>query len=120
VSDDKLLERLRVRSSVHDFRIGQLESAQLRNAVTVQGPEGEQGPAGPEGPVGPMPIHEWDGTKLKFQQGPTGDTWGDSVDLQGPAGKRGAAGYNGLNAQGGGGVAVAAVEKTTSWYPGGW
>jgi hypothetical protein len=34
-------------------------------------------------------MHEWDGTRLRFQQGPDGNTWGAYVDLEGPPGKDG-------------------------------
>lgn len=32
------------------------------------------------GARGDMPMHEWDGTSIRFQ-GPTGDTWGEWIDL---------------------------------------
>lgn len=49
-----------------------------------------------------MPKHEWQGTKLRFQQ--TDKKWGAWTDLRGPAGKAGS----------GGGVYVAGGS---SWSP---
>nr|DAU64258.1 MAG TPA: short tail fiber protein [Caudoviricetes sp.] len=64
-----------------------------------QGPQGEQGakgdpgpkgdtgatgPAGADGAQGPPPEHEWQGTQLRFKE-PDG-SWGQAVDLRGPAG----------------------------------
>lgn len=40
--------------------------------------------------MGPMPKHEWQGTKLRFQQ--TEGRWGKWVDLQGKPGKAGSGG----------------------------
>jgi hypothetical protein len=42
--------------------------------------------------LGVMPMHEWDGTRLRFQQGPDGSRWGEWVDLRGPPGEAGAIG----------------------------
>lgn len=39
------------------------------------------------GAMGPMPEHQWDGTKIRFQK--TRTTWGEYVDIQGPAGPKG-------------------------------
>lgn len=39
-------------------------------------------------PAGEAPAHEWDGTRLRFEQ-PDG-SWGPWVDLQGPKGRQGA------------------------------
>lgn len=52
------------------------------------------GPPGPTGPPGPIPDHEWQGTKLRWEN-PDG-TWDAFVDLKGPKGRDG----------GGGGAAV--------------
>lgn len=64
-----------------------------------QGPQGEQGakgdpgpkgdtgaagPAGADGAPGLPPEHEWQGTALRFKE-PDG-SWGQAVDLRGPAG----------------------------------
>ena len=73
------------------------DGADGRDGVGIKGKDGargEAGPIGPPGPIGPMPQHEWEGTKLRFEIRP--GRWGQSVDLQGPAGK-------GARAQGGGG-----------------
>ena len=51
---------------------------------------GERGEAGPKGDTGPMPKHEWQGTKLRFEQ-PDGK-WGKLTDLKGATGKDGDAG----------------------------
>lgn len=71
-------------------------------ATGPQGPEGPQGPQGPQGDPGPQgdtgatgpagadgadglpPEHEWQGTTLRFKE-PDG-SWGQAVDLRGPAG----------------------------------
>ena len=71
-------------------------------AIGPQGPEGPQGPKGPQGDPGPKgdtgdtgpagadgapglpPEHEWQGTALRFKE--PGGSWGQSVDLRGPAG----------------------------------
>lgn len=71
-------------------------------ATGPQGPEGPQGPQGPQGDPGPQgdtgatgpagadgadglpPEHEWQGTALRFKE-PDG-SWGQAVDLRGPAG----------------------------------
>lgn len=58
----------------------------------AKGATGLRGPTGPEGKrgeVGPMPEHQWDGTKLRFEQ-PWG--WGHWVDLKGPPGSTSGAG----------------------------
>ena len=54
------------------------------------GRDGAPGKDGERGPVGPMPKHEWQGTKLRFQQ--TDNKWGKWVDLQGKPGKAGSGG----------------------------
>ncbi len=48
------------------------------------GADGAQGETGSEGPMGAQPKHEWDGTKLRFQQ--TAKRWGKWVDLRGASG----------------------------------
>lgn len=62
--------------------------------------KGERGDPGPQGETGPMPSHEWQGTKLRFEQ-PDG-TWGKLTDLKGEPGKEGAAGRTVVVARGGG------------------
>ena len=47
--------------------------------------KGDPGPQGPKGDTGPAPAHEWQGTKLRFQQ-PDGK-WGKYTDLKGRDGK---------------------------------
>ena len=69
---------------------------------------------GEPGPMGPMPEHEWSGTEIRFQQGPTGAAWGPWVDLQGPTGRPGAS----YGPHVGGGAANPA--PTFSYWPGGW
>ncbi len=61
------------------------------------GPKGETGatgPVGPQGSVGPTPNSEWDGSKLRFQQGD--GTWGNYSDLLGPIGPQGVRGPQGV------------------------
>jgi hypothetical protein len=48
------------------------------------GPAGPPGPVGPVGPVGSAPLHQWDGTRVRFSF--PGGGWGSYVDLVGPAG----------------------------------
>lgn len=67
----------------------------------ARGPQGPQGPQGPPGEPGPAPRHQWDGTKLRFEN-PDG-SWGRKVDLEGP---RGPQGYGG----GGGGAPGVAFD----------
>lgn len=49
-----------------------------------KGDTGDAGPAGPDGAPGLPPEHEWQGTTLRFKE-PDG-SWGQAVDLRGPAG----------------------------------
>lgn len=76
----------------------------------ARGPKGERGPKGDTGARGPIPDHEWDGTRLRFQEA-DGD-WGKWVDLKGPPGQNG---FGGVVVQqpspGGGGY---------SYFPSGW
>ncbi len=54
------------------------------------GEVGKQGPQGEKGDTGSAPAHEWQGNALRFKK-PSG-VWGKLVNLQGPAGGRGASG----------------------------
>lgn len=47
------------------------------------GRDGLDGAPGEPGQTGPMPKHQWQGTKLRFQQ--TAKRWGKWVDLRSPA-----------------------------------
>ena len=49
-----------------------------------KGDTGDAGPAGANGAPGLPPEHEWQGTQLRFKE-PDG-SWGQAVDLRGPAG----------------------------------
>ena len=49
-----------------------------------KGDTGDAGPAGADGAQGLPPEHEWQGTALRFKE-PDG-SWGQAVDLRGPAG----------------------------------
>lgn len=60
---------------------------------SIVGPRGPKGDQGEQGPIGPMPDHQWDGTRLRFEE-PDGD-WGKYVDLRGPIGLPGAGGGGG-------------------------
>jgi len=75
-------------------------------AAAREGPPGPAGPPGPEGPSGPPPEHEWQGTRLRFEQ-PDG-SWGEYVDLRGPAGMNGRNGGSG------------ALPPLNTWQPSGW
>jgi hypothetical protein len=89
-------------------------------ATGPRGPIGPPGLQGPPGEQGPMPLHEWDGTRLRFTQGPDGKAWGEYVDLIGPKGepgKRGqTAGGTGLRS----GSSTDHAVRVNSWIPGGW
>jgi Collagen triple helix repeat (20 copies) len=66
-----------------------------RGAEGLEGKAGELGPRGPKGDkgeLGDMPRHEWEGTRLRFEQGPDGEEWGDWTDLRGPPGIGGGVG----------------------------
>lgn len=56
---------------------------EAERAAALAAKDAERGPRGLRGPQGPMPRHEWDGTKLRFEQ-PEG--WGAWVDVRGPRG----------------------------------
>jgi hypothetical protein len=72
--------------------IGKQGTQGERGLQGLPGERGEQGLSGkdgqsikgPQGGKGDIPAHEWDGTKLRFQN-PDG-TWGEFVDLQGRQG----------------------------------
>lgn len=58
-----------------------------KGATGDPGPKGDTGAAGPAGANGAQglpPEHEWQGTALRFKE-PDG-SWGQAVDLRGPAG----------------------------------
>jgi len=71
------------------------------------------------GADGQAPAHEWDGTKLRFQN-PDG-TWGEWVDLRGKPGKKGDKGEQGESGRvlirgggGGGGLDPASIPPAGS------
>lgn len=64
-----------------------------------KGDKGDPGPRGPKGLRGPMPDHEWDDTRLRFEE-PDGD-WGPYVDLRGPKGDPGSPGPAGARGNNG-------------------
>ena len=84
------------------------DAAEALKAAAQRGPPGPAGAQGDDGPIGPMPAHEWDGTKLRFEE--PGGTWGEKVDLQGPPGERG---------RRGGGVQPA-PKRVFGYFPCGW
>jgi hypothetical protein len=84
--------------------------AQSARIANIEQRQSMPGPQGPAGPLGPMPVHEWRGTELRFQQGPEGDTWGPYVDLKGPSGGTAQPAY---------GVAVI-NQNENSYMPSGW
>lgn len=64
------------------------EARLLPSAIAqAKGEKGGKGEKGEKGDTGPMPAHQWQGTKLRFEQ--QGGAWGKWVDLRGPAGARG-------------------------------
>jgi hypothetical protein len=71
---------------------GEHESLSVRfdNNPGPQGEPGPQGKPGKTGDTGPAPAHEWDDTRLRFQN-PDG-SWGDYTDLQGESGSAGPSG----------------------------
>ena len=60
------------------------EAFEARKDNIVAAAKGEKGDPGP---VGPMPKHEWDGSKLRFEQSP--GKFGKWTDLKGPKGDPG-------------------------------
>jgi PKD repeat protein len=66
-----------------------------------RGARGSKGDQGEDGQMGPMPDHQWDGTRLRFEE-PDG-RWGQFVDLQGPRG----------HVASGGGIVVGGGEGMT-------
>lgn len=80
----------------------------LQGRAGLPGPKGDKGDTGD---VGPMPKHEWQGTKLRFEQKP--GVWGEYVDLEGPRGRDGKRGTITLapdQGTGGGGTGEARQE----------
>lgn len=49
--------------------------------------KGDSGDPGEKGETGPMPKHEWNGTRLRFEQ--ADGKWGKAVDLKGNQGDAG-------------------------------
>lgn len=86
----------------------------------ARGPKGDKGDPGPEGPMGVIPDHQWDGTRLRFEE-PDGG-WGKYVDLRGPAGQHGAAGGGGGGGQTGQGMTPEQVLQLNTLLAifGGW
>jgi hypothetical protein len=64
------------------------------------------------GDIGPAPAHEWDGTRLRFQN-PDG-SWGEWVDLRGKPGKPG---KDGISVVGGGGYSAGGASFSPSALP---
>ncbi|KQP20557.1 hypothetical protein [Pseudorhodoferax sp. Leaf267] len=71
-------------------RLAKMQARQVRKDLLDRLEEIEAS----EHAMGEMPRHEWDGTKIRFEQEP--GVFGPWVDLEGPAGR------NGLNGGGGG------------------
>jgi len=65
----------------------QKASKKAERRINIEMPDTIAGPPGPQGPPGDIPDHEWDGTKIRFQN-PDG-SWGTWTDLQGDEGKEG-------------------------------
>lgn len=53
--------------------------------MSRDGRDGKRGLKGLPGDRGPMPLHEWDGTKIRFQKGLK--SWGDWIELKGADGE---------------------------------
>lgn len=62
-------------------------SERQRFLADARGERGEPGPTGTPGAPGAIPLHEWQGTALRFQK-PDGK-WGKFTDLQGKPGDDG-------------------------------
>lgn len=102
-------------------------------AQGVQGPQGTQGEPGPQGPKGDPgtdgepgapgapgapgtpPEHKWNGTSLSFVN-PDG-TWGQAVNLLGPAGPAGEPGPAGTPGPAGEPGPAGAPGVSTIWFP---
>lgn len=75
---------------------GQAATAYLNpntNVLELGVPEGKQGIKGDKGDNGPGTDHQWVGTQLQFSQ--SDGTWGELVNLLGPAGPQGIQGEPG-------------------------
>jgi len=57
------------------------------------GRDGADGQPGERGLPGPLPLHDWQGSTLRFEK--SHGVWGESVDLRGERGERGQDGQNG-------------------------
>lgn len=55
-----------------------------------QGEQGIQGEKGDKGDIGEMPRHQWDGTRIRFEQ--SDGRWGQWVDVRGATGAPGSGG----------------------------
>jgi hypothetical protein len=53
----------------------------IEMVMAEDGIQGNDGKDGKRGPIGPTPKHEWDGTKIRFEN-PDG-SWGSWTDLKG-------------------------------------
>lgn len=84
-----------------------------KDGKTVVGPRGPKGDPGEQGEMGETPDHQWRGTTLRFQK-PDG-SWGQFVELRGPAGHGPIGGGGGSSSSGQAGnsdvaAAVAGIE----------
>ncbi|MFT3664635.1 phage portal protein [Piscinibacter sp.] len=82
--------------------------------MALAGRQPEEGAQGEPGEMGPMPKHQWDGTRLRFEQGPDGRPWGPWVDLKGERGYQGISGVVVQKVNGPGGSGTAAYRHVQS------
>lgn len=71
-------------------RLAKMQARQVRKDLLERLQELE---TSDEHATGEMPRHQWDGTKIRFEQEP--GVWGPWTDLEGPAGRNGANGGGG-------------------------
>ena len=100
--DEALTQVIAARLVANEGHVKALQArADVPGPQGQPGPKGDQGEPGPQGPqgergkpgeIGPMPRHEWQGTRLRFEQKP--GEWGRFVDLRGPRGFGGGGGWS--------------------------
>ncbi len=64
--------------------------------------------------MGPMPLHQWSGSKLRFELAL--GAWGEWTDLRGPSGNDGQTRV----IHGGGGGGGTTVTTVNGYFPSGW
>jgi hypothetical protein len=79
--------------------------------AAARGEAGQPGAEGTQGQPGPAPRHQWQGTRLRFQN--PDNSWGEWVELRGDPGKTRGSGGGGRGSGGGGGGSSLNFEPNT-------